>query len=294
MQPGMRGLGHYLGEGWHTLTDLDGRLWKSLWTLLRRPGALTRAWWAGRRRPYLGPIQLFLLISVTFFLLSPFDLFSTPLRFHLHLDFLQHRDAARELVQQRIAPEMDAESFFEDVAVLHPRGSTLPVADPATPLARIQADYANLETAFDERSSVLARSLVFVMVPMLALGSLLLAWLLRAPTAPTLHIVYATHFLAVTQAVALLMGAILHPIWVAKVVRMLQTSPHVALDLVYSVLFFLLLGGYLVLAARTALGLGWRRALPHGLGMTLILLFCWNKYRALLFFLTFYSLKSPS
>ncbi len=294
MQPGMRGLGHYLGEGWHTLTDLDGRLWKSLWTLLRRPGALTRAWWAGRRRPYLGPIQLFLLLSVTFFLLSPFDLFSTPLRFHLHLDFLQHRDAARELVQQRIAPEMDAEAFFEDVAVLRPRGSTLPVADPATPLARIQADYASLETAFDERSSVLARSLVFVMIPMLALGSLLLAWLLRAPTAPTLHFVYATHFLAVTQAVALLMGAILHPIWVAQVVRMLQISPHVALDLVYSVLFFLLLGGYLVLAARTALGLGWRRALPHGLGMTLILLFCWNKYRALLFFLTFYSLKSPS
>lgn len=294
MQPGMRGLGHYLGEGWHTLTDLDGRLWKSLWTLVRRPGALTRAWWAGRRRAYLGPLQLFLLISVAFFLLSPFDLFSTPLRFNLHLDFLQHRDAARELVHQRIAPEMDADAFFADIAVLGPGDAPRPSPGPGTPYAQVKADYATFEAAFDQRSSTLARSLVFVMIPMLALGSLLLAAVVRGPVAPTLHLVYATHFLAVTQACALLMGAVLHPIWVSKVVRWLSISPNLALEVVYTSLFFLLLGGYLVLAARTALGFGWRRAVPHGLGMTLFLMFCWNKYRALLFFLTFYTLESPS
>jgi hypothetical protein len=288
----MRGLRHYLGEGWHALSDLDGRLWKSLWTLMRRPGALTRAWWAGRRRPYLGPIQLFLLVSVTFFLLSPFDLFSTPLRFNLHLDFLQHRDAARELVHQRIAPSMESDAFFAEVAVLRPRGSSTPSVEPGTTHARARADYAQLETAFDQRSSTLARSLVFVMIPMLALGSLLLAAGLRGPVAPTLHLVYATHFLAVTQVCALAMGAILHPVWVGKAVAMFSATPHLGLDLVYSALFFVLFGGYLVLAARAGLGFGWRRAVPHGLGMILVLMFCWNKYRALLFFLTFYSLES--
>lgn len=289
--PGMRGLGHYLGEAWQAVSDTDGRLWQSLWTLLRRPGRLTRAWWAGRRRPYLGPVQLFLLVSVAFFLLSPFDLFSTPLRFHLHLDFLQHRDVARELVHRRIAHEMDPEAFFGEVAVLRARGT--PIAEAKPPHAREKADYGQFEAAFDQRSSALARALVFVMIPMLALGSLLLAVALRAPRAPTLHLVYATHFLAFTQACALLMGAVLHPVWVAKVAARLPLAPHLGIDLAYSVLFLVLLGAYLVLAARTALGLGWRRALPHALGMTLVLLFCWNKYRALLFFLTFYSLESP-
>lgn len=288
----LRGLRHYFDEGWQAVSDVDGRLWKSLWTLLRRPGALTQAWWAGRRRPYLGPIQLFLLISVTFFLLSPFDLFSTPLRFHLHLDFFQHKAQARELVHRRLAPDLDPEVFFSEVAMLRPlRASAAPTAPASHPA--VQEKFTRFEAAFDQRSSALARSLIFVMIPMLALGSWLLAALLRVPIEPTRHLVHATHFLATTQAIALLMGAVLHPAWLAKALQALGAGPQV-LDMIYSPLFFLLLGAYLVLAARRVWNLAWGRALAHGLGLTLIMLVAWNGYRALLFFLTFYTLESPA
>ena len=46
---------------------LDGRLWKTLVPLLFRPGFLTREYFAGRRRRYIGPARLFLVSSLLLF-----------------------------------------------------------------------------------------------------------------------------------------------------------------------------------------------------------------------------------
>src|SRR4249920_2508411 len=48
-------------------TSIDGRLIRSFRYLVTRPGSLTVAFLQGRRKPYLGPIQLFLLANVLFF-----------------------------------------------------------------------------------------------------------------------------------------------------------------------------------------------------------------------------------
>ena len=40
--------------------EAAGKLWKTLFPLLFRPGFLTRAYFAGRRRRYIGPARLFL------------------------------------------------------------------------------------------------------------------------------------------------------------------------------------------------------------------------------------------
>ncbi|MEO8303157.1 MAG: DUF3667 domain-containing protein [Betaproteobacteria bacterium] len=45
----------------------DGKLWKTLFPLLFRPGFLTRAYFAGRRRRYIGPARLFLVSSLVLF-----------------------------------------------------------------------------------------------------------------------------------------------------------------------------------------------------------------------------------
>ena len=37
--------------------DLDSRLWRTFRELFRRPGLLTAEFMAGRRRPYLHPLQ---------------------------------------------------------------------------------------------------------------------------------------------------------------------------------------------------------------------------------------------
>jgi hypothetical protein len=61
-------VGHLLGETFETLTHADSRLWRTLRTLLARPGELTREWFAGHRASYLPPIRLYLVLSVVFFL----------------------------------------------------------------------------------------------------------------------------------------------------------------------------------------------------------------------------------
>jgi rRNA maturation protein Nop10 len=46
---------------------LDGRLWRTLWALVAQPGFLTREYFAGRRRRYIRPARLFLVMSVLLF-----------------------------------------------------------------------------------------------------------------------------------------------------------------------------------------------------------------------------------
>jgi hypothetical protein len=49
--------------------DFDGRVMRTVRALFRQPGLLTSAFLAGRRRLYTSPIRLYLLISVSFFVL---------------------------------------------------------------------------------------------------------------------------------------------------------------------------------------------------------------------------------
>jgi len=46
---------------------LDGRLWRTMSALLFRPGFLTREYFAGRRRRYIRPARLFLVLSLALF-----------------------------------------------------------------------------------------------------------------------------------------------------------------------------------------------------------------------------------
>lgn len=54
------------------LLDVDSRIWRSLSTLIRRPGQLTADYLGGQRARYLPPFRLYLLLSLTFFLIAFF------------------------------------------------------------------------------------------------------------------------------------------------------------------------------------------------------------------------------
>jgi hypothetical protein len=88
----------------HELTSIDGRLVRSLQALFTRPGALTVAYAEGPRKPFLGPIQLFLITNVVFVAvqsLTGTNVFSSTLDSHLH-----HQDwsaLAQRLVAHRLA-----------------------------------------------------------------------------------------------------------------------------------------------------------------------------------------------
>ncbi|HEV7714907.1 MAG TPA: DUF3667 domain-containing protein [Steroidobacteraceae bacterium] len=104
MDGGDLGLRHLLVDLFHTLTDVDSRLIRSIRRLLFQPGALTTAYLEGPRNPYIAPFQLFLLANVLFFAVQSvisFKIFSTPLASHLHGQ--DWSALARDLVDQRLA-----------------------------------------------------------------------------------------------------------------------------------------------------------------------------------------------
>jgi hypothetical protein len=63
-------LGRLLGDLFEELFQLESRLWRTLWTLVRRPGRLTRDYNAGRRVSYTTPLRLYLTTSVVYFFVA--------------------------------------------------------------------------------------------------------------------------------------------------------------------------------------------------------------------------------
>ncbi|MDJ0748602.1 MAG: DUF3667 domain-containing protein [Woeseiaceae bacterium] len=49
--------------------EVDGRAWLTIKTLFRHPGVLTSEFLAGRRRKYTPPLRMYLVVSITFFVL---------------------------------------------------------------------------------------------------------------------------------------------------------------------------------------------------------------------------------
>lgn len=69
-EPAIHSFRHFMAEGLEDLTHADSRLWRTLGALLFRPGFLTREFLEGRRARYLPPLRLYLVLSVTFFLIA--------------------------------------------------------------------------------------------------------------------------------------------------------------------------------------------------------------------------------
>jgi len=97
-------------EGSGPLLDADNRLFRSLYRLLMRPGALTVSFSKGRRQPFLGPLQLFVTINVVYFLFATsgigLNTFHTPLNLHVRANNFYRQQLAQRRVNERIgAPD---------------------------------------------------------------------------------------------------------------------------------------------------------------------------------------------
>jgi hypothetical protein len=96
----LRGL---LAQFAKAVAGVDGRLLRSLWLLFSKPGALTGAYVQGRRKPYIGPFQLFVIANVVFFAvqsLTHTKVFSSTLDSHLHQQ--DWSGLAQQLVTRRL------------------------------------------------------------------------------------------------------------------------------------------------------------------------------------------------
>lgn len=64
-------LGGLFHEAMHAFTHLDGTLWRTVVTLVRRPGMLTSEYFAGRKSRYMRPVALFIVVNLAFFVITP-------------------------------------------------------------------------------------------------------------------------------------------------------------------------------------------------------------------------------
>ncbi|MDX2222139.1 MAG: DUF3667 domain-containing protein [Rhodospirillaceae bacterium] len=145
------------------MSNVDSRLVRSFKTLIARPGRLTEAFMSGRRKPYIGPFQVFLIANVLFFAmqsLSNMKIFSNTLDFRL-----------------------DGQLWSDWGAAL--------VADRLASSGRTYAAYAPV---FDQAVAINAKSMIGLMVLPFALAAPLLFWRKRRPFAA--HVAFALHFYA--------------------------------------------------------------------------------------------------
>lgn len=190
-----RALGAIVEEAWDAFSPVDGRLGRTVASLVRRPGELAAEYMRGVRLPYVPPLRLFLLVNVLFFLhasmswetrvrlpgVGPMTVsvggnrtFDTPLA--VHVSQTAHQKLARAMVLRRV-----------------------PIRPGETAAAyngRLTREYA---PRFDRNSTTQAKSLVIAMVPMFAL---LVAALERRRRRPALqHLVFSLHAMAVMLVV---------------------------------------------------------------------------------------------
>jgi hypothetical protein len=130
----------FLREAAGRYVAFDGRLWRTLWALVARPGLLTREYFAGRRRRYIRPARLFLVMSVLLF---------AVLRLVIDVPTLAADDS---LVRVDAAPGPPAASAPATV-----EGSTPSGAAPATPREALVV-MPGLELSVDEGGNLTAGS----------------------------------------------------------------------------------------------------------------------------------------
>lgn len=207
----LRGLGEQV---FAAFTSIDSKLIRSFLTLVGRPGALTAAYIEGRRKPYLGPVALFLVANVLFFATESLlgaGVFTTPLAMHLE------RQPWSPLAQEWIANRL---------------------AEQHTTLDAFTPD-------FDQALALHARSWIIVM----ALSFAVVPWLVfrRRHLPVAAHAVFALHLYAFlmpllcagTAVEAMFGGPDAMPAWVDPVVSITLLAAcfaylHVAVGAVYA------------------------------------------------------------
>ena len=93
----------------------DGKLWKTLFPLLFRPGFLTRAYLAGKRKRFIGPARLFLISSLVLFAVLRFAAESMDI---LELDHAIQTDASESANKARPAAKDKSKEAKGDVVVI--------------------------------------------------------------------------------------------------------------------------------------------------------------------------------
>jgi hypothetical protein len=237
-------------------TNIDSRLTASFVALMRRPGLLTREYMAGRRRAYIAPFQLFLIINLVYFILSTIGLGSRALS--TTLDSQMHSQRWSPIVRTMVA-------------------------------SKLRDDHVDLETyrtRFNRNTTTQAQSLVLLMIPLLA-GVLALVYA-RSGQPSLTHLVFSLHLYPFFLLLFVGLGIGVRLVAVVVGMNRLEHST-LNFDQLSGLFLSLAIAFYVFTALRRAYG---DRPLTAALRSCVVLLaviVVLNLYRMILFFTVFYT-----
>jgi hypothetical protein len=248
-------LRHFVEEALENLIHLDGRVFRSCRALLLAPGLLASDFLRGRRKPYMGPMHLFLIANLIYFLLQPFSgfvPFTTP------LDIQTRAFVWSGLANRMVSARLESRSITRE-------------------------DYRH---RFDETAHLQGKTLVIIMVPLFALA----AWAMYRRGRPFVveHLVfsfYAFAFLLIWIGVTTVIETRLIGVSVHHGYRPGGSLIEVGSSAVTVVPFAV----YLYLASRRMYGQGVGLTLLKTAVLTAWLMAVLTAYRMILFFTTFYA-----
>jgi hypothetical protein len=81
---------------------LENSFIKNLWKLISSPGLMAKDFVGGRRKRWMAPFSLFLLINLIYFFVNPLTDFNLPLRDHLYWHDATYGKMAARMVEERI------------------------------------------------------------------------------------------------------------------------------------------------------------------------------------------------
>ncbi len=108
-----RRLVYFLGELVNAITFADSKLWRSVLSIVVKPGQMSHDYIRGVRRKYMRPLSFFFLANLIYFLFPIFNTFNTTLYHQTNSFSFLHSSIAREMVNQRIETEELAYEEFE-------------------------------------------------------------------------------------------------------------------------------------------------------------------------------------
>ena len=244
-----------LGETLNVVTNVESGFFRSFATLITRPGLLTSEYFAGRRKPYLKPLQLFLFCNIAFFVVQSYAEFrtlSTPLSVHIRL--LPYSAYARAKVDQAVIEQRTTLKEYE----------------------------ARFNVIIENHS----KTLVILMIPMFAGVMQALYW--RAGRYFVEHLVFSTHFYSFY--LLLLTAQILLSTAAFSIARRITNNlAAFQSDLLYTSIMLLACFIYLLPALRRVYGQGWLVTVIKCVILTASLMVILQLYRFFLFFTAFYS-----
>ncbi len=245
---------------WVSLTDVDGKVLSSFRILLFKPGQLLNDYCNGIRTHRLNPFQLFLFANIIYFFtlgVISQNTFNTPLDVHLEAKNFFHQSVAVQWVEQYLAES----------------GMAL-------------SDYRKL---FNQQINLLSKSLVITMLPIFALIVLVLH--LRQRYIGVKSFLFATHFYAFTLLFLVVSGVIMRGIyWLVQASPWPNLAGSIRSEAFSSVSILVCVMVYLYLAQKRNFdakpAIIFFKTILMGIGFYYSIII----YRAILFFVTYYSI----